>query len=633
MPDVDVPTGAHAREASLACFLVVAAAIAVLLGWLLSALHQLTAPTLPILLIALAALVLGVRRESFGFDLRRSVARMRRRLRSPLPLVFYVTVFISLLGGLLYPPDNGDALSYRIPRVLAWWANHGWYWIPSADQRMNYSGTVQEWLFFPVLALTRSDRLLFLVNLVPFTVLPFLLFSSFVRLGIRPRVAWWWMWLLPVGMGIMLQAGSTTNDLLGLFFGVAAIDTALRYRVSETPRLLCCSMLAIALCTGVKASNLPLALPWLAVVAPVSRRALSNRWRVAAVLVFALAVSILPTLALNRAHTGSAWGDPMNRRKLILRAPVAGVVGNLVLIVVNNCDPPVLPYARRIAAIMNQLPGLRPGSWLKDGFPNFEIDLKEVPRDEQSGFGLLLVLLLIWSMARSPWAANMGRVPHAAWVFAATGVASVAFMASLGSNSAARLYLPYSVWVVCFGLWLRDSSGLVRTRAWRACAVACVTTSLLVLIFSPSRPLLPVRWMLRASAGFAPSSFVDRVTVALNHHDQLADAFAAVRADLSPNDRMLGFVGTGSDLETALWRPFGSRRVIHVLPGMTAVQLRELGIRKVVASQRRLRSIAAAPGPQFSWLGSGRVLGSYPHQEPQSEDLFLLLDIAGAVGS
>lgn len=627
MPPVVSPN-VHTREPWLACFLVAAASIAVVLGWGLSALQQLTAPTYLVLLaVALLSLALWAPQGSFGFDRRRTVARIRRRLRSPLPRLFYAVVLLSLLGGLLYPPDNGDALAYRIPRVLAWWANHGWYWIPSADQRMNYSGTVQEWLFFPVLAVTHSDRLLYLINLIPFTVLPFLLFSSFAGLGIRPRVAWWWMWLLPVGMGVMLQAGSTTNDFLGLFFGVAAIDTALRYRRCATTRLLCCSILSIALCTGVKASNLPLVLPWLTVLAPLSRQPLRNRSRLAVVLVFALAASILPTLALNRAHTGTPWGDPTNRRRLILRTPAAGVAGNLVLIVVNNLEPPVLPYAQRIAATLNNLPGFRPGSWLKDHFPNFEIELKEVPREERSGFGLLLVLLFVWSMARSIWSVNKSPLPHTAWFFAATWVASVAFMAGLGSHSAARLFLPYSVWVVCFGLWLRDSFSIVRTRRWRAWAVACATTSLLVLIFSPSRPLLPVRWMLRAVSGTAPQSFVDRVTVALSHHAQLADAFAEVRADLSANDRMLGFVGTGSDLETSLWRPFGSRRVIHVLPGMTAGQLRQLGIHKVVASQYRLRSIAVAPGPQFSWLSSGRVLRSYPHQEPQTDDVFVLIDV------
>src|SRR5258708_5154362 len=287
-----------AREPSIVCFLVTAAAIDVALGWLLSSLHQLRRTTyLALLLLILLPLAFWIiRRSRAGLDLRRSTARMRRRLQRPLAVVFYLALFLSLLGGLLYPPDNWDSLAYRIPRLLAWWANHGWYWIPSADQRMNYSGTIQEWLFFPVLAATHSDRLLYLINLIPFSLLPFLVFSSFTRLGIRPRVAWWWMWLLPLGMGIVLQAGSTTNDFLGLFFSLAAIDTALRYRLSSAPRLLFCSTLSIALCTGVKLSNLPLVVPWLVAIAPAGRQALRHARRLAITLLLGIGLSIVPTL-------------------------------------------------------------------------------------------------------------------------------------------------------------------------------------------------------------------------------------------------------------------------------------------------------------------------------------------------
>ena len=64
-----------------------------------------------------------------------------------------------------------------------------------------------EWLTAPLLLFTRCDRALFLLNFIPFLLLPGLVFSVFRRLGVRARVAWHWMWLLPTGYIFLLQAG------------------------------------------------------------------------------------------------------------------------------------------------------------------------------------------------------------------------------------------------------------------------------------------------------------------------------------------------------------------------------------------------------------------------------------------
>ena len=69
-----------------------------------------------------------------------------------------------------------------------------------------------EWLSAPLLLFTKSDRGLFLVNFLPFLLLPGLIFSVLTRLGVRARVAWHWMWLLPTGYNFLLQGGSLGND-------------------------------------------------------------------------------------------------------------------------------------------------------------------------------------------------------------------------------------------------------------------------------------------------------------------------------------------------------------------------------------------------------------------------------------
>src|SRR5581483_5045282 len=89
--------------------------------------------------------------------------KWKRRMRRPLPCILVVLAVLAFVGGALYPPTNHTGLSYRAPLVL----------------------------------FTRSDRLLFLLNFIPFVLLPGQIFSLWTRLGVQPRVAWQWMWLLP----------------------------------------------------------------------------------------------------------------------------------------------------------------------------------------------------------------------------------------------------------------------------------------------------------------------------------------------------------------------------------------------------------------------------------------------------
>jgi hypothetical protein len=502
---------------------------------------------------------------------------------------------------------------------------------------MNYSGPVQEWLFSPLLDAFQSTRLLFVVNVVLYSLMPYLLFSIFRRLGIRPRVAWWWMWLLPLSMGIVLQAGGVGNDLLGVFFFLAAIDTALRFLDERAPALLLCSMLSIALCTGVKLSNLPLVLPWLAILAPVGRDALRLGWKLAIVAVISLSASIVPTLALNWAHTGSWTGDPGNTYELGLHNPLAGVLGNMVLIVVNNLMPPILPHANRIEAYLNGLPFLRPDSWLGLHFPQFHILVNELPQEEASGLGMLLAFLFIWSLVQAGWSRVLLR--ESSWAamihkpsirfFSAMAIASLIFMAMLGSQYAARLFLPYAFPIVAIGLWIQDSSRLVRTRAWRFAALASASVTLLVVVVSPSRPLFPVEWTLRAVSGVAPRSLVDRAVTVYDTYAHRADAFAVIRQDLEANDQVLGLVSSGNDLEASLWLPIGSRRIVHVLPQTTPEELAGMGVHKVLVSQRAMQSMPAASVEQLSWLSRGRLLATYSIRQFAGEppDVFELRDI------
>ena len=185
-------------------------ALAGLAGWSLSAIGQLNRTGYALFFAAAAGAWLACRRR---WDWSRpDWPKTLRRFRRPLPVAFAALAFLIFLGGAIYPPSNYDGLAYRVARVLHWLDHGHWWWIHTPEYRMNDRTCGIEWFYAPLLLFTKSDRALFLVNYIPFLLLPGLVFSVFTRLGVRARVAWSWMWLLPAGYNFLLQAGSIAND-------------------------------------------------------------------------------------------------------------------------------------------------------------------------------------------------------------------------------------------------------------------------------------------------------------------------------------------------------------------------------------------------------------------------------------
>src|SRR5437016_5734674 len=304
--------------------------LASLAGWALSAIGQLNRSG-----YILFCLVAGVSfffcpesfrgcRRAFGLSIRtsaRSWKKIRWRFRRWLPGCFAVLAVLVFVGGALYPPSNHTALTYRTPRVLQWLSHGHWFWIHTANYRMNDRACGIEWLSAPLLLFTKSDRALFLINFLPFLLLPGLVFSVFTRLGVKPRVAWHWMWLLPTGYNFLLQAGSAANDTFPTVYALAAVDFGCRAWQSRRLSDLWLSLLAAALLTGAKASNLPLLLAWGLLFFP---RITLLKQRPAATLIIGLLaaiVSFLPTAALNAHYCGDWSGLNLERAGMDMKNP------------------------------------------------------------------------------------------------------------------------------------------------------------------------------------------------------------------------------------------------------------------------------------------------------------------------
>jgi hypothetical protein len=72
-------------------------------------------------------------------------------------------------------------------------------------------------------------------------------------------------------------------------------------------------------------------------------------------------------------------------------------------------------------------------------------------------------------------------------------------------------------------------------------------------------------------------------------YDARSDPLANVRALLPKGVSRVGFMGTSDDIDISLWRPFGTRRVEHILLSDSAAEIRERQIQYAVVGEVNLR--------------------------------------------
>jgi hypothetical protein len=575
--------------------------LASLAGWTLSALGQLNRAGYVVFFGIAAAIVLVCRRTIMA-ELGQntpSLQKICRRFRHPLPLAFAALTLVILIGGVLYPPTNHTAFTYRIPRVLNWLAHEGWFWVHTPDCRINTRACGIEWMATPLLLFTKSDRGLFLLNFIPYLLLPGLLFSVCTRLGVRPTVAWHWMWLLPTGYNFLLQAGSAGNDTFPAVYALAAIDFGCRAWASRRVSDLWYSIMAIALLTGAKASNLPLLLPWVVLIfalAPLLRR----KWAVTSlVLLLAVIVSFLPTAILNVKCCGDWSGLSLEHTGMDMKNPIVGIWGNAFLLLLNNFVPPFFPQA----GWWNQSAlTLLPHAITAPMLANFEqgfILLGEMPTEDWCGIGfgisaLLAVFVIaslrIRSSQRTSWAPRMAVPSLVRWaVMLAAWVALVAYCAKSGMVTASRLISPYYPLMLPLLFTGAGAAEVVRRRWWRAMVWAVFLLAFAVLIVTPPRPLWPAQTILSRAVAVKPGSrTLTRALSVYAVYRVRSDPLAAVRELLPPNLKIVGFMGTPDDIDISFWRPYGSKRVEHILANDPLDEIRRRGIEYGVVSGLQL---------------------------------------------
>ena len=325
-------------------------------GWVLSALHALNAPGYSVA-VTMTGIIAFWFRKSWWPEAGLHAPNWRKygnRFKRPAPLIILAIALLSLASGLYAAPENGDSNGYRIPRVLHWLNESGWHWVRAGDSRLNIAGCGYEWLFAPLILFTHGVRWVFLPNIIAYFLLPGLLFAFFRRMKLDSRVAWWWSWLVASGWCYTMQACSTNNDSLAVIYALAALMFALRAREEKKFGWLWLSLLAAALLTSVKPTNLPLLLPCLVAAYPSWRLIFSRPLASAVLTVFCVLASFLPLALLNWWHTGSWKGYVVSSGSTIgrqwgidqeLSSPLWGFIGNAFTLTAQNLLTPFFPWA------------------------------------------------------------------------------------------------------------------------------------------------------------------------------------------------------------------------------------------------------------------------------------------------
>jgi len=405
------------------------------------------------------------------------------------------------------------------------------------------------------------------------------------------------MWLLPTGYTFLLQAGSLGNDTFPTVYALAAVDFACRAWVSRRATDLWLSLLSAALLTGAKASNVPLLLPWFVLFVPLLPLFIRRPIISLGVLLFAAIVSFAPTAILNVAYCGDWSGLNLERAGMNMKNPLVGIWGNALLLILNNLVPPFFPLATWWNhSVLSILPHALVGP-LVANFENGFHQLAELPTEDWAGLGFGLTLLLLISCfyrppKPTPNPANypdpeFGRLRT--FVLISPWIALLAFCMKSGMVTGARLISPY--YPLLLPLLLRGAghAALVRRRWWRGLALSVVLLAFPVIIMTPGRPLWPARAILSKmqTVHLAPT-LVSRALKVYKVYFERSDPLANVRASLPSDLSMVGFMADGDDLDISLWRPFGKKRVEHILLNDSPAQIRRRQIRYVVVGGANL---------------------------------------------
>jgi hypothetical protein len=152
-----------------------------------------------------------------------------------------------------------------------------------------------------------------------------------------------------------------------------------------------------------------------------------------------------------------------------------------------------------------------------------------------------------------------------------------------GMVTGARLISPYYPLLLGLVLVSPGMAEVVRSRWWRSLVWMNFLLALVVLVVAPGRPLWPAQTILSRLQATRPASrAIARPLEVYRVYSMRSDPLANIRDVLPQSESSIGFMGTDDDIDMSLWRPFGARRVEHILVSDSLEEIRCRNIQYVV---------------------------------------------------
>jgi len=459
---------------------------------------------------------------------------------------------------------------------------------------MNNRATGFEWMSVPHFALFNSDRALFLINIIPFLLLPGALFGFLREFGASRRVAWLWMWTFPLAYGYLLQSASTANDAAATLYSITAVFAAQRFsRLGNSSDLWFC-LTASSLLTGIKASNLPLLLPVALLIMPAWRRLLGH-WRL---LFFSfplfLAGSFGVNAALNQIYCGDWTGARLEAFQPV-RDAWAGILGNLLQLLAQSLNPPLFPGARQWdERLCSLLPAPLLDALNQNFMYGFKFGLAELPTEGAGLSGSMVILLLLTFFLCPKPSLKTGSANSfqglGLMLLLAGAAGAFIFLASKSSIfGASRIFLPYYPLLLAGVMVRPEWPVLAQSRLFKLAVFSNILFAGVALIFEPSRPLWPAHRALQ-SFSFKPGTILDQVQkralAVYSNYGQRAEVFSSLRNLLPEGESSVGLFNGGDDPIASLWKPYGSVRITELTPKDNGNSVRQKGVRYVMIGER-----------------------------------------------
>ncbi len=431
-----------------------------------------------------------------------------------------------------------------------------------------------------------------------------------------------------------MQASSTLNDAFATAYALAAVDFALRARRDKNVGDLWLALLAAALATGVKQTNLLLVLPALIAIWPEVMMLFKRPLSSLAVLALCLLISALPMVIFDLQHTGNWLGVSANEwERNELHSPFWGFMGNVFCLTAQNLKPPVFPIFNSWNAAMGHFLQTPFGAHFA-GFESFG-RLSFGVAESSAALGAGIFLLTLTSVFAARYYRKAGRfggekssdkwlrlLRWTPWVML------VVFMAKVGTFENGRYLAPYYIFLFPSLLILPGQSILVRRRWWQSFTGLIMLVAVLLLVISRDRPLFPAQTIAdRLGAKYPNSTFISKICRTYSSASDFENQRLFLEKIL-PDHVVLGYAAIAGLAESSMWLPYGTRRIQRILPGDTPEQVRSSGIHYVVVEddfllgtndtlQKWLARFNAILLKQWEFLGD-------PYEPPKRYNLVLL---------